>query len=83
MSRLKKLIGELKACHGAFPYRDMTALLGQLGFEEKATGGGARRRFVHAEKKLLIKLHEPHPGNEIKAYMVREVREYLIEEGLI
>ena len=83
MSRLKKLIEELKACRGAFPYRDMVSLLQQLGFVEKSTAGGSRRRFVHAEKKLLIKLHEPHPGNEVKAYMVREIREYLSDEGLI
>jgi predicted RNA binding protein YcfA (HicA-like mRNA interferase family) len=83
MSRQDRLIEELKACKGAFPYKDLVRLLGQLGFEEKSTGGGSRRRFAHVEKKLLIKLHEPHPGKEVKAYMVREVREYLVDQGLI
>lgn len=83
MSRADRLVEEFKAYQGAFPYRDLVRLLAGLGYEERATGGGSRRKFVHAKTKHIIRLHEPHPGNEVKAYAVREVRESLIEQGLI
>jgi len=58
-------------------------MLGQLGFNEKEAGGGSKRKFVHSTTKLIIRLHEPHPGNEIKQYMVRQIRDLLIEKELI
>lgn len=83
MSRANRLIEDFKACQGPFPYRELVRLLSSLGYEEKTTGGGSARKFVHTETKRIIKLHEPHPGNEVKAYMVKQVRERLIEQGLI
>ncbi len=44
--------------------------------------GGSRRRFVH-ESAGMISLHQPHPGNELKAYQVELVFEALSQEGLI
>lgn len=77
MSQLHKLKQELKACSGPFPYKDMKKLLIGLGFREAATGGGSRRRFYHSVTKRIIRLHEPHPGNELKAYAVREIKNLL------
>lgn len=83
MSRGERLISDFKVCKAAFPYKDLVRLLAQIGFEEKKTGGGSRRKFVHTVSKQIIRLHEPHPGNEVKDYMVRQVREQLEEQGLI
>lgn len=83
MSRGQRLIDEFKACRAAFPYKDLVRLLSQLGFEEKSTGGGSKRKFVHVTTKQIIRLHEPHPGNEVKEYMVRQIRDQLVEQDLI
>ncbi|EHK58169.1 type II toxin-antitoxin system HicA family toxin [Allomesorhizobium alhagi] len=83
MAQLAKLVEALKECNGPFPYRDVKRILEGLGCEERQTGGGSRRRFLHVASKRMILLHEPHPGNEIKPYVVREIRETLIEMGLI
>lgn len=83
MSQLHKLKQEFKACSGAYPYKDAKRLLLGLGFEETSTGGGSRRRFVHVVTKRIIRLHEPHPGNEIKAYAVRDIRDALELMGLL
>lgn len=58
-------------------------MLNGLGYVETSTAGGSRRRFMHRESGHIIRLHEPHPGNEIKEYMVRQIRTVLIERGLI
>ena len=83
MSKAERLVEDFKLCRGAFPYKDMVRLLKNAGFEEKPTGNGSKRKFVHTTHKWIVRLHEPHPGNEVKAYMVREVREYLMEQGVI
>ncbi|WP_442892284.1 type II toxin-antitoxin system HicA family toxin [Ensifer sp. MJa1] len=83
MSRHERLKAQFLACRGPFPYADVVRLLGGLGYEETATGGGSRRRFVHAHTKHIIRLHEPHPGKEILEYMVKQVRDILIEQGLL
>lgn len=83
MGRSDRLIKEFKQCRGPFPYKDLVRLLSSFGYVETATAGGSRRRFVHETTGHVIRLHEPHPGNEIKEYMVRQIRTVLIERGLI
>jgi hypothetical protein len=83
MARADRLIEEFRECRGPFPYKDLVRMLNGLGYSETTTAGGSRRRFVHAESGHVIRLHEPHPGNEIKDYMVRQIRATLIERGLL
>jgi hypothetical protein len=83
MARADRLIDEFRRCRGPFPYKDLVELLNGLGYRETSTAGGSRRRFVHAESGHIIRLHEPHPGNEIKEYMVRQIRAALTERGLL
>ncbi|MEE8583851.1 MAG: type II toxin-antitoxin system HicA family toxin [Acidobacteriota bacterium] len=44
--------------------------------------GGSRRRFVHPSLPT-ISLHQPHPGNTLKAYQVDQLVEALRKEGLL
>jgi len=83
MTRLDTLKAEFLTCSGAFLYRDLERLLSGLGFEQEQTGGGSRRRFVHVASGRIIRLHEPHPGKEVKAYMVRQIRQQLVDMGLL
>ena len=83
MARADRLIDDFRRCRGPFPYKDLVKLLAGLGYAETSTAGGSRRRFVHGESGHIIRLHEPHPGNEIKEYMVRQIRTALTEQGLL
>ena len=83
MTRIDKLIEEFKKCRGPFPYADLVRLLNGLGYEEGANSGGSGRRFVHAKTRHIIKFHEPHPGTEIKIYLVKEIRQSLADKGLL
>ena len=44
-------------------------------------GSGSRRKFKK-DKRIII-LHEPHPGNIVKKYMLKQVLEALKETGEI
>jgi predicted RNA binding protein YcfA (HicA-like mRNA interferase family) len=83
MARIDRLADEFRRCRGPFPYKDLVRLLNGLGYEERSTAGGSRRRFLHKETGHIIRLHEPHPENEIKEYMVRQIRAALSERGLL
>ncbi len=83
MTRAEKLIETFLGCEGPYPYRDFVRLLEFLGYVNRGAGGGSGRKFVHAGTRHIIRFHEPHPGNEIKPYLVRQVREQLQERGLL
>jgi predicted RNA binding protein YcfA (HicA-like mRNA interferase family) len=83
MTRYDLLTEKFLACRGPFPYRDLVRLLSRLGYQETDTGGGSRRRFFHKKSCHVIRLHEPHPGHDLKPYMVREIRAILLERGML
>ncbi len=62
----------------------MTTLLERLGYRKSSAGktGGSRYRLVH-EVAPIIALHRPHPGNIVKAYVMKEVLEILERENLL
>jgi predicted RNA binding protein YcfA (HicA-like mRNA interferase family) len=78
MTRFDTLKSEFKSCKGPFPYSKLVKLLEGLGYEVK-NGQGSARKFVHKESQKVIIAHEPHPGKEIKFYLVKQIREYLVD----
>ncbi len=59
-------------------FRELHYLLLKLSYEEKRTRktSGSRIAYIHSESKHIIRIHKPHPGNEIKKY----VKHYIIIE---
>ncbi|WP_370088214.1 type II toxin-antitoxin system HicA family toxin [Ekhidna sp.] len=84
MSKHEKLLRKLKSYPKDFTWNELVTLLSGFGFEEfnKGKTSGSRRRFVNENQKI-ISLHKPHPGNELKTYMIKIVLNILKEEGLI
>ncbi|MEA3535028.1 type II toxin-antitoxin system HicA family toxin [Rhizobium sp. CC-YZS058] len=83
MTRSERLLDEFRACTGGFSYRSLLTLLRGLGYDELSTGGGSRRKFVHSVTNHIIRLHEPHPDKDVKAYVVRQIRDSLQEQGFL
>jgi len=79
MSQHEKLLDRLKRKPKDFTWSELETLLAGLGYGQEP-GRGSRRKFVHERTSVVISLHEPHPGNELKAYQVREVLAHLKEE---
>lgn len=82
MSKHKKLIQKLLDNKQTFKWTELVTLLTGLGFRQ-IEGNGSRVKFDNGDPDALINLHKPHPGNEMKAYAIRQVREKLQKLGLI
>ena len=78
MSKEDKLIKRLLSKPKDFTYNELRRILIHLGYIESQSGktSGSRVAFINNETKHIIRLHKPHPSNELKQYQI----EQLIEE---
>ncbi|NND07919.1 MAG: type II toxin-antitoxin system HicA family toxin [Saprospiraceae bacterium] len=78
MSRLSKILERLLDPRSTITFQELEYVLGKLGYREKRTGktSGSRRAYINTDSKHIIRLHKPHPGNELKRY----AKNYIIEE---
>ncbi|WP_262927377.1 type II toxin-antitoxin system HicA family toxin [Phytohalomonas tamaricis] len=74
-----KRLDRLKQRPSDFTWDELAALLRSLGYRLK-TASGSRRKFIDEEKRKIL-LHEPHPGNILKAYQIENVLIALEEHG--
>jgi len=78
MSQRDKLLERLLAKPKNFTYSEIRTLLKGFGYREAKTGrtSGSRVAFLNDDTQHIIRLHRPHPGNELKRYQL----DYLIDE---
>ncbi len=78
MSKLQKTIDKLLNLQQVFTFNELEYLLDKLGYVEKKTGktSGSRKAYINKTSLHIIRIHKPHPGNELKRY----VKTYLISE---
>ena len=84
MSWTEKLQQRLLSVPKDLAWEELVKILVQFGYAELKKGktGGSRRKFAD-EKKNIIILHKPHPGNIVKTYAIKQVVEHLKEKGYI
>lgn len=85
MGRNQKLLDRLCSKPNDFTYDELIKLLNGLNCVED-TGGktsGSRMAFIHVPTQAMLRLHRPHPGNELKQYQVSDVLRFLITIGVI
>ena len=80
MSRYSKIREKLFAATPPrnFTWEELKYLFCSNSYEVR-NGGGSRRKFVNQETKHFVNFHKPHPGNELKAYMVKLAKEAVQE----
>lgn len=85
MTRIEKLVDRLLSRPKDFTYAETARLLAVFGYIESYGGktSGSRVAFIHPEKKRIIRLHKPHPGNVLKAYQITLLIEHLKELNLL
>ncbi|MCW7755370.1 type II toxin-antitoxin system HicA family toxin [Desulfobotulus sp. H1] len=81
MGKKEKLLQRLHSRPKDFTWDELVSLLKALGFEI-FQGRGSRCKFIHKETQTIISLHRPHPGNELKMYVMDQVIEKLSEMGV-
>lgn len=82
MSRQEKLLAKLTNRQSTFGWSELVTLLKGLGYK-LVQCEGSRVKFDNGDSRAMINLHRPHPGNELKAYVRRQVLEHLKAGGLI
>lgn len=84
MGQKEKLIARLRSHPRDLTFSEVERLLGYLGFvrSNKGATSGSRVKYVRPEGGELM-FHMPHPGNELKAYQVKELLSMLEREGLV
>ena len=61
-------------------YNDVVAMMKALGADFKKDKSGSRVGF--SLNGCTITIHAPHPGNELKQYAVKDIRDFLIKAGV-
>jgi len=85
MSKDQKIIVRLLSKPKDFTYNELCRVLNSLGYEESQSGktSGSRVAFIDKSTNHIIRLHKPHPSNEVKQYQIELVIEELKSRGLI
>ncbi len=85
MTKIENLIEQLCSLLRDFTVNELNKLMKSLGYVQYQRGktSASRIAFYHQEKKLIINLHKPHPGNELKIYQIKEVIKFLKRAGEI
>ena len=82
MSRKEKLKQSLLRSPSNFKWDDLVTVMKYCGFEMyKAKGGGSSRKFYNPSTGQVAQWHEPHPGNEVLKYVVKEAVELIREQN--
>ncbi len=85
MSIKEKLLGRFLRLPKDFTYQELTRLLNGFGYIEETKGktSGSRVMFYNREKEHPILIHQPHPGNILKAYVMKYVLDEFKAIGFI
>ena len=85
MGKLEKLIERLKSGAGSITFQELTYLLIKYGYQELQHGktSGSRVAFWNEEYQEVIRLHKPHPGNELINYQRKLINTHLEEKNRI
>ena len=83
MGTKEKLIERFKTLPADFSWNELLRLFKACGYElsNKGKTSGSRVIFIKGEKSYTA--HKPHPDRNIKAYVMRQVLEFLTNNNEI
>ena len=85
MSKQDILLKRLLSRPRDFTYNELKTLLNGLGYTEvnKGRTAGSSIVFIHGSTRHIIRLHKPHPGNELKLYQIDQIIDTLKNQEVI
>lgn len=83
MGTKEKLIERFKKHPNDFSWDELVRLFSSLGYhlDNKGKTSGSRVIFIKGDSSYVA--HKPHPGSIVKRYVMKQVSEFLIKNGLI
>jgi len=82
VSRKEKLLDRLLSKSADFTWDEAVTLMKQHDFT-LVSGKGSSRKFAHKKTGVKVLIHEPHPGNIVKAYAQEDLIQGLRNAGAI
>lgn len=83
MTKKDKNLNKLMGSKAAIQWPELINILESLEFEFFPNKGGSSHcKFKHP-KGAILSICRPHPGNEVRPYILRQIRECLIKWRLI
>lgn len=85
MGTKEKLIKRFITQPKDFTFEEVVRLFKIFGFDLDSKGktSGSRVLFANEQKDLSYGLHKPHPINAIKAYMMKQILNFLVVNDFI
>ena len=85
MNKLERIIKRIINGSGSVTYDELTFVLKKLDYQEIKTGktSGSRVAFYNKNMNDIIRLHKPHPGNDLKHYQIKFIKAHLELKKLI
>ncbi len=84
MSKKDKLVKRFLAKPSDFTFSELKTLLSYLGYTEFKAGKTAGSRVAFkSSSEHIIRIHRPHPNNELKRYQIDFLIDDLKKRGLI
>lgn len=79
------MITRFKALPKDFTVDELTRLFAMFGFQidNKGKTSGSRVMYSNEVKELSYILHKPHPSNIVKAFIMKDVKEFLVDNKFI
>lgn len=81
MPKKDDLIKKLQGKPRNFTTRELDALMAKCHCVKFSGGRGSGIGYVHKETSRVLQFDGPHPGNELYAYQVKKVIQFLKEIG--
>jgi len=81
MTKKEKLLRSLKNAK-TMKWSSIETVFKQLGYVQQEMKG-SRVRFYHPDTKVVVRLHNPHPENEVKGGALNAIKQHLTAEGYL
>lgn len=83
MGTKDKLIERFKTQPSDFTWDELVRLFGVFGYEISNKGKTSGSRVIFKKGESAYAAHKPHPGSIVKAYVLKQVSEFLKNNKLI
>lgn len=84
MGTREKLVERFKGLPSDFTFDELERLLSFFGYAKSNKGKTSGSRVIYKNGTgRPIMLHKPHPGNIVKSYALKQVRDELEKAGLL
>ena len=85
MDKFDRIVRKIITGSGTLTYNELAFILKRLNYRQIKSGktSGSRVAFYNESLNDIIRLHKPHPGNELKHYQIKLIRSHLELKKLI